>query len=78
MVFTSGIQTVTDAEQPDGIFVRNGMQYCIDRACAGHLCCNEFWICRDLYGGSSVFFHKSDDGSSQWNLCRVVILCAAE
>lgn len=53
-------------------------EYRVDRARDGNLYDGKFRICRDLYGGSSVFFHKSDDGSSQWNLCRVVILCAAE
>ena len=38
----------------------------------------KFWIWRNLYSGSSVFFHKCDLSGSQRDLRRVAILRAAE
>ena len=70
--------SVSTTGQPDGLSVGDGVQYRVDRACDGNLYYGKFWIWRNLYSGSSFFFHKCDLSGSQRDLRRVAILCAAE
>ena len=78
VVFDPCAASVSTTGQPDGLSVGDGVQYRVDRACDGNLYYGKFWIWRNLYSGSSVFFHKCDLSGSQRDLRRVAILRAAE
>ncbi|MEI3044085.1 MAG: hypothetical protein V8T64_15750, partial [Roseburia intestinalis] len=78
VVFDPCAASVSTTGQPDGLSVGDGVQYRVDRACDGNLYYGKFWIWRNLYSGSSVFFHKCDLSGSQRDLRRIAILRAAE